>query len=168
MLVGMEMSLHPIHMIDVGDKPATRRTATASGRLSLQPATLAAIQAGQLVKGDPLATARLAGIMAAKRTADIVPLCHPLPLDSVEVDLRLLPADEPGGPAVVIRATVRTTARTGVEMEALAAVSAAALTVYDMAKSLDREMTIEAIRLEAKAGGSRGPYVRAGGSSAPD
>ena len=155
-------------MVDVGSKDVTVRTARASGRVRLRAETVSLVRRRELAKGDVLEVARLAGIMAAKRTADIVPLCHPLPLDSVEVDLRLLPADEPGGPAVVIRATVRTTARTGVEMEALAAVSAAALTVYDMAKSLDREMTIEAIRLEAKAGGSRGPYVRAGGSSAPD
>jgi cyclic pyranopterin phosphate synthase len=118
-----------------------------------------------LAKGDPIATARLAGIMAAKRTADIVPLCHPLPLDSVEVSLQLIPTAE-GGPAVTIQATVRATAKTGVEMEALAAVTAAALTVYDMTKSLDRGMTIEAVQLESKTGGSRGDYARSAGAAA--
>jgi cyclic pyranopterin phosphate synthase len=160
MLFRMEASLHPIQMIDVGGKPITLRTATASGRLSMQPATLAAIRAGQLAKGDPIVTARLAGIMAAKRTADIIPLCHPLPLDGVDVALQLVDADESGSAAVAIEATVRATARTGVEMEALAAVTAAALTVYDMTKSLDRGMTIEAVRLETKTGGSRGDYHR--------
>jgi cyclic pyranopterin phosphate synthase len=103
--------------------------------------------------------------MAAKRTADIVPLCHPLPLDSVEVSLQLVPTAE-GGPAVTIQATVRATAKTGVEMEALAAVTAAALTVYDMTKSLDRGMTIEAVQLESKTGGSRGDYARSAGAAA--
>ena len=166
MLSCMEPSLHPIQMIDVGEKPVTLRTATASGRLSMQPATLAAIRNGELAKGDPIATARLAGIMAAKRTADIVPLCHPLPLDGVDVELRLVDADASGVAAVAITATVRATAKTGVEMEALAAVTAAALTVYDMTKSLDRGMTVEAVRLEAKTGGSRGDYARPPGPDA--
>ena len=166
MLAKMETSLHPIQMIDVGGKQITLRTATASGRLVMEPATLAAIREGQLAKGDPIATARLAGIMAAKRTADIVPLCHPLSLDGVDVSLQFIAADQ-GGPAVTIQATVRATARTGVEMEALAAVTAAALTVYDMTKSLDRDMTIEAVRLESKTGGSRGDYARSDTASVP-
>ena len=165
MLAIMETSLHPIQMIDVGSKPITLRTATASGRLVMQPATLAAIREGRLAKGDPIATARLAGIMAAKRTADIVPLCHPLPLDGVDISLQCIATAE-GGPAVTIRATVRATAKTGVEMEALAAVTAAALTVYDMTKSIDRGMTIEAVQLESKTGGSRGDYDRSAGAAA--
>ena len=159
MLSPMSTPLHPSQMIDVGGKPVTLRTATASGRLTMQPATLAAIEAGRLAKGDPIATAQLAGIMAAKRTAEIIPLCHPLPLDGVDVELRLVTAAA-GGPAVAIEATVRATARTGVEMEALAAVTTAALTVYDMTKSLDRELTISEVRLESKTGGSRGDYQR--------
>ena len=164
---GMTKPLHPIQMIDVGGKPVTSRTAQASGRLMMQAATLAAIQEGRLAKGDPIATARLAGIMAAKRTAELIPLCHPLPLDAVDVELQLLPAAGQKPAAVVITATVRATARTGVEMEALAAVSAAALTVYDMTKSLDREMVVTDIRLEEKTGGSRGDYRRPESDSMP-
>jgi cyclic pyranopterin phosphate synthase len=149
---------HGIRMIDVGGKPVTLRTARASARLRALPETIRRIQARELDKGDAIATARLAGIMAAKRTSDIVPLCHPLPLDSVEMSLNF---DEPGH--VVIEAVVRATARTGVEMEALTAVTAAGLAIYDMCKSIDRGMSIESVQLEEKAGGSRGDYVRAGG-----
>ena len=149
---------HGIRMIDVGGKAVTLRTARASARLRALPETVRRIQAQELDKGDAIATARLAGIMAAKRTSDIVPLCHPLPLDSVDVSLSFL---EPG--VVVIEAVVRATARTGVEMEALTAVTAAALAIYDMCKSIDRGMSIETIHLEEKTGGTRGDYHRAGG-----
>jgi cyclic pyranopterin phosphate synthase len=146
---------HGIRMVDVGAKPATLRTARASARLAALPDTIRRIRAGELEKGDAVAAARLAGIMAAKRTSDVVPLCHPLPLDAVEVSLSF---EEPQ--AVVIESVVRATARTGVEMEALVAVSAAALTIYDMCKSIDRGMTIADIRLEEKTGGARGDYRR--------
>jgi cyclic pyranopterin phosphate synthase len=146
---------HGIRMIDVGAKPASLRTARASARLRALPETIHRIRAGDLEKGDAVATARLAGIMAAKRTSDVVPLCHPLPLDAVEVSVS---CDDPR--AVVIEAVVRATARTGVEMEALVAVSAAALAIYDMCKSIDRGLAIEEIRLEEKTGGSRGDYRR--------
>ncbi len=144
-----------IRMIDVGGKPVSLRTARATARLAAAPETVARIRTGSLEKGDALAAARLAGIMAAKRTAEIVPLCHPLPLDAVEVAIDPSPADH-----VAIEATVRATARTGVEMEALVAVTAAALAIYDMAKSIDPAMTVEAARLEEKTGGVRGDYRR--------
>ena len=144
-------------MVDVSAKPETTREATAAGRVTMRPETLALISAGRIPKGDVLATARLAGIMAAKRTPDLIPLCHPLPISGVEVRLEAAP-DAPGGPAIEIEATVRTTARTGVEMEALTAVSVAALTVYDMCKSAERSMRIEAVRLIAKSGGRSGDY----------
>ncbi len=146
---------HGIRMIDVGAKPVTVRTARASARLRALPETIRRIRAQELDKGDAIATARLAGIMAAKRTSDIVPLCHPLPLDSVDVSLSFAEPER-----VVIEAVVRATARTGVEMEALTAVTAAALAIYDMCKSIDRGMSIEAVQLEEKTGGSRGDYVR--------
>ena len=146
---------HGIRMIDVGGKAVTHRTARASARLRALPETIRRVQSQELEKGDAIATARLAGIMAAKRTSDIVPLCHPLPLDSVEVSLDF---SQPG--IIVIDAVVRATARTGVEMEALTAVTAAALAIYDMCKSIDRGMSIETVRLEEKTGGSRGDYVR--------
>jgi len=146
---------HPVRMIDVGDKPVTVRTARARGRLTARPETIARIRAGTLDKGDAVAAARLAGIMAAKRTSDLVPLCHPLPLDSVTVAIEFAAEDQ-----LAIEATVRATARTGVEMEALVAVTAAALTLYDMAKSIDPGMTVEQIRLEEKTGGVRGDYRR--------
>jgi len=141
-------------MIDVGGKPVSLRTARASSRLTAQPETIRRIRAGTLEKGDAVATARLAGIMAAKRTSDVIPLCHPLPLDSVDVEIGF--ADD----AVTIEAVVRATARTGVEMEALLAVSAAALAIYDMCKSIDQGMTIAQIHLEEKTGGVRGDYAR--------
>ena len=142
-------------MIDVGEKPVSPRTARASARLRARPETIRRIRTNELEKGDAIATARLAGILAAKRTSDIVPLCHPLPLDSVEVSIAFADAD-----AVAIEAVVRATARTGVEMEALVAVTAAALAIYDMAKSIDQSMTIESVQLEEKHGGTRGDYVR--------
>jgi len=142
-------------MIDVGAKPVSLRIAKASARLLAQPETIRRIRSHELEKGDAVVTARLAGIMAAKRTSEIVPLCHPLPLDSVIVAIDVSATD-----AVTIEATVKATARTGVEMEALLAVTAAALTLYDMCKSIDRGMTIDNIRLEEKYGGTRGDYVR--------
>jgi cyclic pyranopterin phosphate synthase len=151
----MTTTPHGIRMIDVGGKPVTLRTARASARLAAQPETIRRIQAGELEKGDAIATARVAAIMAAKRTSDIVPLCHPLPLEAVDAEIGF---EEPD--LVVIQTVVRATARTGVEMEALAAAAAAALAIYDMCKSIDQGMTIESIRLEEKTGGTRGDYVR--------
>lgn len=145
----------PLRMIDVGGKPVTSRSARASARLVAAPATIQRIRAGDLEKGDALAAARLAGVMAAKRTADIVPLCHPLPLDSVQIEIRFDEAD-----AVTIEATVAAAARTGVEMEALVASMAAALTIYDMAKSIEPGITVERVRLEEKRGGVRGAWQR--------
>ncbi len=140
-------------MVDIGDKPATDRAATARARVVMRPETLAMIRAGSAAKGDVLGIARLAGIMGAKRTADLIPLCHPLPVTSVRVEL----APE-GEDAVAIEATVRTTGRTGVEMEALTAASVAALTVFDMCKAVDRGMRIEALRVVAKSGGKSGVF----------
>jgi cyclic pyranopterin phosphate synthase len=141
-------------MVDVGAKPESERAAVARGRVTMKPETLALVKAGQMGKGDVLAVARLAGIMAAKRTAELIPLCHPLALTSVAVDLTL---DEAGS-AVEIEARVGLTGRTGVEMEALTAVSVAALTVYDMCKAADRSMTLSDIRLVHKSGGKSGTY----------
>ena len=141
-----------VRMVDVGDKPATARVATARGRIRMTAHALRLIRDGQIAKGDPLQAARIAGIMAAKRTADLIPLCHPLPLTHVDVDLRRL--DD----GYEIEARVSTNAPTGVEMEALTAVSTAALTVYDMLKAADRAMVIGDIRLIAKAGGRSGTY----------
>ena len=152
---GMSTTPHGIRMIDVGGKPVTLRTARASARLRANPETIRRIRAGELEKGDAIATARLAAIMAAKRTSDIVPLCHPLPLDSVEASIGF-----EGDDAVVIETTVRATARTGVEMEALTAAAAAALAIYDMCKSIDPDMQVERIRLQEKTGGVRGDYRR--------
>jgi len=139
-------------MVDVSAKAETAREATASGRIAMSTEAAAAIRAGAVKKGDVLAVARIAGIMAAKKTSDLVPLCHPLPIAGVTVDLAL---DDAG---VTATATVRTTHTTGVEMEALTAVSVALLTVYDMAKALDRTMTIGEVRLLAKSGGRSGDY----------
>jgi cyclic pyranopterin phosphate synthase len=144
-------------MVDVGPKPETAREAVAAGRVEMQAATLAAIAAGAVPKGDVLAAARLAGIQAAKRTADLIPLCHPLRLTAIEVDLT--PAPE--AHALEIRARVRAHDRTGVEMEALTAVAVAALTVYDMCKAVDRGMVIGVVRLEEKRGGKSGTWTRA-------
>jgi cyclic pyranopterin phosphate synthase len=142
-------------MVDVGHKPDTERTATATGEVLMRRETLALVQAGALKKGDLLTVAQLAGIMAAKRTAELIPLCHPLPLTHISVDLEL---DE-SLPGVRIRATARTTAKTGVEMEALTAVSVAALTVYDMAKAVEKTMCISNIRLLEKHGGQSGDVI---------
>lgn len=144
-------------MVDVTQKPVTERTATAAARVLMQPETLAAIQAGQIGKGDVLAVARLAGIMAAKRTPDLIPLCHPLALTSVKVDLTLNPDEN----AVEISATCKLSGKTGVEMEALTAASVAALTVYDMCKALDKGMLITDLRLTHKAGGKSGEFTQA-------
>jgi len=144
-----------VKMVDVGAKPVTDREAVARGSIRMAPATVRAIRRGEAAKGDPLQAARIAGIMAAKRTADLVPLCHPLPLTHVGVDLR------PRRDGFEIEARVRTSAQTGVEMEALTAVAVAALTVYDMAKALDRDMVIGEIRLMEKRGGRTGTYRRA-------
>ena len=142
-------------MVDTSDKPETHRQARASARVRMAPATLALIRDRALAKGDVLEVARLAGIMAAKRTGDLIPLCHPLPLTSVRVQLDFV---EDG--VLRIEATVRVFGRTGVEMEALTAVSVVALTVYDMCKAVDRVMTIERVRLEAKSGGRSGTFRR--------
>ena len=131
-------------MVDVGAKPVTERTATARARVSMQPATLELIRSGGAKKGDVLGVARIAGNMAAKRTAELIPLCHPLPISAVTLDLTL------GEDAVEIAATVRTTGQTGVEMEALTAASVAALTVYDMATAVDKQMRIAEIVLVEK------------------
>jgi cyclic pyranopterin phosphate synthase len=143
------------HMVDVGHKPDTDRSAVASGEVLMRPETLALIRAGEMKKGDVLTVAQLAGIMAAKRTADLIPLCHPLPLTQVEVELFL----DDNLPGVRINATVRTLGKTGVEMEALTAVSIAALTVYDMAKAVEKTMHIQNIRLLEKHGGLSGDVV---------
>ena len=142
-------------MVDVTGKAATERVAIAYGRVMMRPETLALIKRRAVAKGDVLTVAQLAGIMAAKRTAELIPLCHPLPLASVQVEL----ACRPEPPAVEITATCRTIGRTGVEMEALCAVSAAALTVYDMCKAVDRGMHITDVRLRHKAGGKSGTYT---------
>ena len=143
-------------MVDVSEKDVTERTATAKGSVYTTPETLRLIQKGGVAKGDVLGTARLAGIMAAKRTPDLIPLCHPLALTSVTVELTCDPARN----AVDISATCRLEGRTGVEMEALTAVSIAALTIYDMCKAVDRAMTIGDIRLTHKAGGKSGAFRR--------
>ncbi|MBI3921327.1 MAG: cyclic pyranopterin monophosphate synthase MoaC, partial [Armatimonadetes bacterium] len=143
-------------MIDVGSKEDTVRTAVATGCVVMQPQTAKKVREGSLPKGDVLGTARVAGVMAAKRTPDIIPLCHPLLLTSVEVDLKV---NATRG-RVDIAATVRCVGKTGVEMEALTAVAAAALTVYDMCKTVDKSMTISEIALESKTGGKSGDYLR--------
>ena len=142
-------------MVDVGGKAETHRTATASAVVRMLPATLALIRNKELAKGDVLEVARLAGIMAAKRTADLIPLCHPLPLTAVEENFAF-----PDESSVRIAVTARVFGRTGVEMEALTAVSVAALTVYDMCKAVDRGMTIAAVRLDEKTGGKSGDFRR--------
>lgn len=142
-------------MVDVGEKAVSDRRARASGRVRMAAETQALIRDRKASKGDVLEVARLAGIMAAKRTSDWIPLCHPLPLDAVAVSF-----DFPDPTTVTISAEVRVTARTGVEMEALVAVSAAALTIYDMCKAADRGMAIENVQLEEKSGGRSGHYVR--------
>ncbi|MER3436755.1 MAG: cyclic pyranopterin monophosphate synthase MoaC [Chloroflexota bacterium] len=146
-------------MVDVGDKPDTHRVAIASGRVTMQPETAALIREGRAAKGDVLGVAQVAAIMAAKRTHEIIPMCHPLLLTRIDVTFEIEDA------AVTIQARVETRGQTGVEMEALTAVSAAALTIYDMVKAVDRGMTIEAIRLEHKSGGRSGTWDRGEGTS---
>ena len=145
------------HMVDVGDKAETSRMAIAEGRVIMQPETLAIVRQGDAKKGDVLGTARLAGIMAAKRTHELIPLCHPLLISKVAVDLEI---DE-ALPGVRVRAEVKMKGQTGVEMEALTAVSVACLTVYDMVKAVDRGMRIEGIQLLHKSGGKSGTYEAA-------
>lgn len=142
------------HMVDVGDKAVTRREATATGRVVMSAEAVAAIRAGAVKKGDVIAVARVAGIMAAKRTSDLVPLCHPLPITRVSLDLDIR---EDG---VAATATVRTDGKTGVEMEALTAVSVALLTVYDMTKAIDKAMILQDLQVVAKSGGRSGDWQR--------
>ncbi len=141
-------------MVDISDKSESNRSATARARVVMQPATLALILEGRSRKGDVLGVARIAGIMAAKRTAELIPLCHPLPIAAVAIEL------EPAEDGIDIAATVRTTGRTGVEMEALTAASISALTVYDMCKSVDRSMRVEGLRVVHKAGGKSGEFTQ--------
>ena len=143
-------------MVDVSAKPETVRTASAQGRVRMEAATLAQVTDGGAAKGDVIAVAELAGIMAAKQTGTLIPLCHPIGLDSVVV--RIVP--EPTLPGLTVTAEARCTARTGVEMEAMTAVSVACLTIYDMLKAIDRGMTIEAVELVAKSGGKSGDWAR--------
>lgn len=143
-------------MVDVGDKDETSRSATAGGTVKMQAETLALIQSGTAKKGDVLATARLAGIMAAKKTSDLIPLCHPLMINKVAIDIR---ADEANS-ALHVEATVKVSGKTGVEMEALTAVSVACLTIYDMIKAVDRGVTITDIELLEKSGGKSGRYQK--------
>lgn len=140
------------HMVDVSGKAETRREAIASGHVAMSPAALSAIRDGAAAKGDVLAVARVAGIMAAKKTAELIPLCHPLPLDRVAIDFAF---DDSG---VVATATATTTGKTGVEMEAMTAVSVALLTIYDMAKAVDKAMTIGGVHLVSKTGGKSGDW----------
>jgi cyclic pyranopterin monophosphate synthase len=142
-----------VRMVDVSGKPATAREAVARGRITMSREAVKQVRSGTVKKGDPLQTARLAGIMAAKKTAELIPLCHPLPLTHVEVELR------PERDGYTIEARVRTLAETGVEMEALTAVSVAALTIYDMVKAVDKGMIVSDIRLISKRGGRSGDYT---------
>lgn len=150
-------------MVDVGDKPVTRRTAVASARVLLRPSTARLLVEGRLPKGDALATARLAGITAAKRTPDLIPLCHTISLAGVEVDLEV---DADAG-VVTVTATAHAADRTGVEMEALVAASAAALTLYDMTKAVERGIVVEHVRLESKTGGRSGDWRRGDADGPP-
>lgn len=143
------------HMVDVGDKPITARMAIAQAEISMQPETLARICQGTMPKGDVFACARIAGIMAAKRTFELIPMCHPLPIESVSVDFEI---EKPG--RVRVKAMLQCSWKTGIEMEALTAASVAALTVYDMCKAVDRGMEIQNICLVEKVGGKSGHYVR--------
>jgi cyclic pyranopterin monophosphate synthase len=141
-------------MVDVSDKTATERVAVAEGRITMTSATLDLVLKGDAKKGDVLGVARIAGIMAAKRTAELIPLCHPVPITNIAVDI----APDRGACALTVRATAKVSAQTGVEMEALTAVAVTCLTIYDMAKALDRGMRIEGIRLIEKSGGKSGHY----------
>lgn len=151
-----------VRMVDVSEKHPTRRQAVAGGRIVMALQTLEKIQNHVVRKGNVLETARIAGVMAAKRTADLIPMCHPLNLTHIQVDF----TPDPEGPAIDIRAAVRMTSQTGVEMEALTAVSVAALTIYDMCKATDRSMVISDIRLMEKSGGKSGAWIRP--DSSPD
>jgi cyclic pyranopterin phosphate synthase len=144
-------------MVDVSDKDVTRREATARARVTMQPETARLIRSGGMAKGDVLAVAQVAGVMAAKRTPDLIPMCHPLPISGVDMTFQWHAVR----PELEIRATVRVTSRTGVEMEALTAAAVAALTVYDMCKAVDRGMSIGDVQLVHKAGGKSGEFVRA-------
>ncbi len=146
---------HGVQMVDIGAKETTLRIARASARVRMHPETLDRLRRGQVPKGDVFGVARVAGIMAAKHTADLIPLCHPIPLDVVRVEFTF-----PESGTVAIEAEARATARTGVEMEALTAVAAAALTIYDMCKSLDRTIVIQQVQLEEKSGGRSGHFLR--------
>lgn len=148
------------HMVDVTGKPVTERTATASGFVRLSAPAVAALRDGAVPKGDALATARIAGIMGAKKTPELIPLCHPLMISGVQVECAVVEDDGAGAGGVELAATVTTAERTGVEMEALTAVSVAALTVIDMVKALDRAAVIERVRVEAKSGGRSGTWRR--------
>jgi cyclic pyranopterin phosphate synthase len=150
----MKLKSFELNMVDVGAKPVTTRRAVARGEIRMAPATLRSLRRALLPKGDAAALARVAGILAAKKTSDIIPLCHPLPLDGVEVEITY------GRDRARIRAEVRSTGRTGVEMEALCAAAVAALTLYDMAKSQDKEMVIGPVYLEEKSGGRSGNFYR--------
>lgn len=143
------------HMVDVGAKPATHRVAIATGRIEMQPATLALVESGTAKKGDVLGVARIAGIMAAKKTSELIPLCHPLALTRVALEFELLPSDS----AVQCTATVETVGPTGVEMEALTAVQVALLTVYDMCKAADKRMVMTGVRVLEKHGGKSGSFA---------
>jgi cyclic pyranopterin phosphate synthase len=145
-----------IRMVDVGEKAVTRREAVARGAIRMAPATLDAIVGGRLATGEALAAARVAGIMAAKRTHELIPLCHQIPLEVVEVDFK----PDPAHASLLIQARAVTSAKTGVEMEAMVAVSAAALAIYDMAKAIDRAMVVDAVRLVSKSGGRSGEFRR--------
>jgi cyclic pyranopterin phosphate synthase len=148
-------------MVDVSEKAATHRTATAQGCIWMQPETLEKIRRGKIAKGDVLAVAQTAAIMGAKRTPDLIPMCHPLLITGVDIDFKEEPQPDPSGRCcITIAATVKTTGQTGVEMEALTAVAVAALTIYDMCKAVDRGMTFTDIGLLEKAGGKSGTYVR--------
>lgn len=148
-------------MVDVSAKPSTERIATAQGYIRLKPYTLAKIQQGKIAKGDVLAVAQVAGIMGAKRTPDLIPMCHPILLAGIDIGFRENPQpDSLGLCSITITATAKTTGPTGVEMEAMTAVSVAALTIYDMCKAVDKDMTITDVSLTAKSGGKSGTYIR--------
>ena len=147
------------HMVDVAAKAATHRIAVASGRITLLPATFTLVQSGTAKKGDVLGIARIAGIQGAKKTSDLIPLCHPLALTRVAIEFEATPADATGAPAIICTATVETVGPTGVEMEALTAVQVALLTVYDMCKAVDRGMTITDVRVREKHGGKSGSFT---------
>ena len=152
------------HMVDVAAKPATHRIAIASGRIEMQPATLALIESGNAKKGDVLGIARIAGIQGAKKTSDLIPLCHPLALTRVAIEFEAASTRQPGATGIFCSATVETIGQTGVEMEALTAVQVALLTIYDMCKAVDRGMVIEGVRVEEKHGGKSGSFVAGAGA----